>query len=153
MKKLDYLTIIIVFMIGILIFGIYFYKTNLNSENIDIVVNYQNKEIDRFKYDDNLNYRVVVDAIDGKLSYKLYSLNDKEEQTKLISEKSLPLKSTKHTYNSVNLIYGDVHMHEADCENKFCYRMKISGPISTSIICTNGLTVMLKGSEFGGVIV
>lgn len=146
MKKLDYITIVVVALISVFSYILYFRYADLGSNNLEVVITYQNQEIDRYKYDESLNYHATFIADSGKLHYVLYSLDSTGEKNRVIKDREIKIKGDRHTENSVDLIYKDVHMHDADCPDRLCLRMKLNPYLSNAIVCTNGIVISLEGS-------
>lgn len=135
MKKLDYVVIIIVLLIGASVFASYFNKFNIDTENAKIGIYFQDVEIDVLDYHENINTSFTFKT---KNKNTLEVIKDVDGN---ITTKYIDIDQNHEIYNKVDITYDCIKMVEADCSNQSCMRMIMNNKVTLPIICTNGVIV------------
>jgi hypothetical protein len=138
MKKGDYLIILLAFILVISVYTIYFIQNPLFASGAqEIEVRYQNRVVYTVDYKEGLDQFVELVAEDGILTITIL------QNGEVVSIQTRDVRDRGRTENTVHLLYGNVHMDEANCPDQYCMRMRITSPLSPPIVCTNGVTVMM----------
>lgn len=141
MKKLDILIILITFIIYITTTVVYFTYNTVSGDDISVEIRYQNDVVYNIDYQESLNIYVSLAVEDDVLTITITNKDDK-----LIGQTTKKVNG-KDSYNKVHLQYKHIKMVDASCPDRYCLKQGISGPMSTPIICTNGVTVSLKSND------
>lgn len=141
MKKMDYIVIIFVLIIGATIFASYFNKFNVGIDNAVIEIRFQNEVIAQIDYHEDINSSYTFESIDNN---KVQVIIDDDGD---ITVKEIDVNQRMNIYNKVNIEYNNIVMHEANCPNQSCMRMKITNTITWPIICTNGVVITFVDAD------
>lgn len=142
MKKLDFVMILFVVIIGGIIFALYFDKTHVDANTAQLGIYYNSQLIDEpffFNADTNITYHIESTSDMKKLHIVK---EDHKRGTKVEYDKNYPQKLViDHTIEIKN---GLIKIIEASCENKDCTRMYMTEKYTNPIVCINGISVMFK---------
>ena len=142
MKRLDYVIILMVFLVTVAVYSVYFiHNPILSSSAYDIEVRYQNNVVYKVEYKETLDQVVTLIAEDGVLVVTVV------ENDVVIFEQSFFVRDRGRTENIAHLLYNNVHMDYANCPDQYCLRMRVTSPFSPPIVCTNGVTIMMYTME------
>src|SRR5690554_7954874 len=107
MKKMDYIVIIFVLIIGATIFASYFNKFNVGIDNAVIEIRYQNEVVAQIDYQEDINVSYTFETIDSNT----IQITIEEDGRK--TTKEIPTNQRMSIYNKVNIAYNDIVMQEA----------------------------------------
>ena len=135
MKKFDIITILVVLIISISFYLIYFDVFRV-SDNRIVEVTYKNQVIYTTDISPTTNITLeissknnVLTVYDGRHTF------------------NFPIPSDHEILNIVSITFDEIHMHDANCPNKYCLHMKLTLRRPLPIVCTNGVMVKLKTQE------
>lgn len=141
MKKMDFVMIILVLLIGVSVFTVYFKKYNVKIEDAKVEIYFQNVLIESVDMKEDINYTFTLETIDNN------TLRVTKEQNGNITITNLSIPQKKEIYNKLIINNDEVKMIEANCDNKICLDMRLNRKITIPIICTNGVAAMLVANE------
>jgi len=146
MKKADFLVITIILLISIGFYAIYFSNNLISSDSYGIEIYYNNQKVFEEALEETTKVTVCLDVEDVVLYVKVDRNNDGIYES---TKEYLNLVSTPtHTHNVVHIEYGNIHMVEANCENKLCLNMRIGKTLATPIFCTNNVLIKLVTNDY-----
>jgi len=141
MKKMDFVMIILVLLIGVSVFTVYFKKYNVKIEDAKVEIYFQNVLIESVDMKEDINYTFTLETIDNN------TLRVTKEQNGNITITNLSIPQKKEIYNKLIINNDEVKMIEANCDSKICLDMRLNRKITIPIICTNGVAAMLVANE------
>lgn len=136
MKKMDFVMIVLVLLIGISVFAAYFKKYNVDTDNAKIEIYYHDHLIDSIIFEENKNYTYTIETVDSKTLMITKNINGN------ITTFTREFNQPRHIKNKISIDGHKIEMIEANCDNKLCMKMKMSRTYTLPIICTNGIAIM-----------
>lgn len=146
MKKADFLVITLVLLLSISFYVIYYSNNLLLYDSYGVEIYYNNVLVYEQELKDDVETIISLETNSGVLVLKIDNDADGTfDKTKTFDNIAINSKDIK---NIVHIEYGNIHMEEANCENKLCLNMRIGLTLATPIFCTNDVLVKLVTNDY-----
>lgn len=146
MKKFDILVISIVLLLSIGFYVIYF-NLNPNNANDDLIVEIRYRNILIYEEPINENTDIII-KITSKNNELIREIDLNNDGIYDIKKPAIAINENYEILNIIHITGNDIHMIDANCDNKLCMNMKIGRMMSTPIFCTNGILIKVVSSEY-----
>ncbi|MFA6627255.1 MAG: hypothetical protein WCQ80_00295 [Bacilli bacterium] len=143
MKKLDYVLIILIFIIIGGFFIHYASRLFLDTTDAKVIVTYKNIQLDLVDYEDGLDviYEVEVKSEEPTILIVKKTIGEITTIQTIVIAESTPI------YNRIHVEYEHIYMEDANCDNKVCMRTYMSSTHVIPIVCTNGLIIEFMSKQ------
>lgn len=141
MKKLDYLIVSIVFIIGLLLVISFYVYNKSNSDDFIIQIEYRNETIYEINLTEVNEATIFITSTNSDIILELV-VDDKIVQTKTFKDK----KIINELNYEIILVSTEVKVLKSNCLNHYCMNMELNKIVKSPIICTDGLVVKNKSN-------
>lgn len=146
MKKADFFVISLVLLLSIGFYVIYFSNNLLLYDSYGVEIYYNNVLVYEQELKDDVETIVSLETKSGVLIVKVDNDADGSfDNTKTFNN---IVTNPNDIKNIVHIEYGNIHMEDANCQNKLCLNMRIGLTIATPIFCTNDVLVKLVTNDY-----